>query len=84
MVFAQGMAHPATCHGIGARLQESWSAAAFPPVQSQRGDAPETEQEERAVLRTLNCWKAVEMNLDKALSNKLAASEDNELGIRVF
>lgn len=36
------------------------------------------------MLRTLNCWKAVEINLDNALSNKLAASEDNELGLRVF
>ena len=84
-IFSPGMAHPATCHGIGARLQESWSAACcLPPVQSQHGNAPETEQEEWAMLRTLNCWKAVEINLDNALSNKLAASEDNELGLRVF
>ena len=36
-------------HGIGARLQESWSAAAFPPVQSQHGNAPEAQQEEWAM-----------------------------------
>ena len=88
-VFAPGIAHPATnvtalvlgCRSPGQRQhspQSSRSTATLPKLNRR------SEQWATLNMATWSCSKAVEINLDNALSNKLESSEDNELGKTVF